>query len=98
VAMAGGMEDGYDFDSFVAGDWSNPALPAHLGNVTIDCEPEGSAQRGVPIVLISRQDHAARLCAFRSDLASSDRGARRPRRPCHAAELEHPVAPNDSCS
>jgi hypothetical protein len=100
VVMAGGMESGYDFDSFVAGDWSNPALPAHLGNVTIDCEPEGPAHpgRGVPVVVISRQDHAARLCAFRSDLALGDRDLRRPGRQRHVAELERPVAPNDSCS
>jgi formate dehydrogenase len=100
VAMAGGLEGGYDFDSFVAGDWSNPALPAHLGNVTIDCEPEGPAHpgRGVPVVVISRQDHAARLCAFRSDLAFSDRDSRRPGRQRHVAESEHSVVPNDSCS
>jgi formate dehydrogenase len=100
VAMAGGIEDGYGFDSFVAGDWSNPALPAHLGNVTIDCEPEGPDHpgRGVPVAVISPQDHAVRLCAFRSDLAFGNRDSRRPRRQRHVAESERPVVPSDGCS
>jgi NADH-quinone oxidoreductase subunit F len=98
VAMAGGIDGGYDFDSFVAGDWSNPALPAHLGNVTIDCEPEGPAHpgRGVPVVVISRQDHAARLCAFRPDLTFSDCDSRCPRRRRQVTESERSVVPNDS--
>jgi NADH:ubiquinone oxidoreductase subunit F (NADH-binding) len=69
VAMAGGIEDGHDFDSFIAGEWSNPALPSYLGNVRINREDcPAHAGSSVPIVIISSRDHVARACAFRSDL------------------------------
>jgi len=81
VAMAGGIENGHDFDSFIAGEWSNTALPSHLGSVRVDCETEGSTHpgRSVPIVVISSRDHVPRACAFRTDLVSRDR-----RKPNHA--------------
>jgi NADH:ubiquinone oxidoreductase subunit F (NADH-binding) len=76
IEMAGGIKDGYDFDSFIAGEWSNSALPAHLASVRIFREPGKSNFPGqsMPIVIISSHDHIARACSFRSHYSNGDHG------------------------
>jgi formate dehydrogenase len=76
IEMAGGIKDGYDFDSFIAGEWSNSALPAQLGSVRIFREPGKSNFPGqsMPIVIISSDDHIARACSFRSYYSSDASG------------------------
>lgn len=74
IEIAGGVAPGYEFVSFVAGDWSNPALPSRLGNMRIEPAPLPSGTgrvRSFPIVVISNRDSFYRQCAFENPTGSA---------------------------
>lgn len=69
IDVAGGIKDGRQFHSFVAGEWSNPAIPARYAGLSIDA---ASLMRtpllSFPIAVISRGDPLQRPCAFEAEL------------------------------
>jgi NADH:ubiquinone oxidoreductase subunit F (NADH-binding) len=79
IQIAGGIEPGHTFESFVAGDWSNPALPSRFASVQLaphaSSEPrsvgDNTGRLVESVVVISARDSASRQCVFASDVAAS---------------------------
>jgi hypothetical protein len=69
IDIAGGIKDGRQFHSFVAGEWSNPAIPARYAGLSID---NASLMQmpllSFPIAIISHGDPLQRPCAFGAEL------------------------------
>ena len=65
IDVAGGIKDGQQFHSFVAGEWSNPAIPARYANLSIDgASLMQTPLLSFPIAVISHGDPLQRPCAF----------------------------------
>jgi formate dehydrogenase len=65
IDVAGGIKDGQHFHSFVAGEWSNPAIPARYANLSIDgASLMQTPLLSFPIAVISHGDPLQRPCAF----------------------------------
>lgn len=72
IQIAGGIEPGHIFESFVAGDWSNPALPSRLATVRLETRPTSELHASKAktssltgsVVVISMSDSFSRQCVF----------------------------------
>lgn len=76
IGMAGGIRSGEVLHSFVPGDWSHMALPAHHSNLRVDAEVLAQADRMTfPIIFISESDDVRRQTAFPIDSIGDINGA-----------------------